>query len=684
VRFRTAAGVRIAATIRPGRGHRVRFRGSLAWLAPVVALASFGLVACLPPPPPDRPWPPNQSFPGPACLDNPGTVNRVACENTAAGNPASDWDVAGSGDASIQGFATAMSVNRAETVHFKVKTDAALYHLEIYRMGFYGGSGARKVAVVRPSAALPQSQPGCGFDPSVNLLDCGNWAESANWSVPTDAVSGVYIAKLVRDSGATGASHVAFVVRDDASHSDILYQTSDTTWQAYNDYGGYSLYENDAVKVSYNRPFVTRAVFGGQSWFFSPEYPMVRWLEANGYDMSYSTGVDSDRSPNAMLQHKVLLSSGHDEYWSAAQRNGAEAARAAGVNLAFFSGNEVYWKTRWEDDHRTLVCYKENFSKSDPSPIWTGTWRDPRFSPPSDGGRPENALTGTLYGVQNSGAMAVPADDGKMRLWRNTSVAQLAPGAVATLPDGTLGYEWDEDVDDGAGGADAFLGITPVGNAFRPAGLIRMSTTAVDTGTSATQASNDPERRLPSRSAAHPDLRALAQAPTVATHHLTMYRAPSGALVFSAGTIQWAWGLDANHDGTPTNADPRMRQATVNLFADLGAQPATLQPGLVAAQASTDTTPPNSVVTAPTAGTTIHVGQGVFIQGSASDSGGRVGGVDVSTDNGQTWNPASGRDNWIFGWTPSQPGAYTIRSRAADDSANLEHPGPGITVTVIA
>src|SRR5205823_13159701 len=161
-------------------------------------------------------------------------------------------------------------------------------------------------------------------------------------------------------------------------------------------------------------------------------------------------------------------------------------------------------------------------------------------------------LTGTLYGVANPGAITVPADDGGMRLWRNTSIAQLAPGAVATLPDGTLGYEWDEDVDDGAGGYDAYFGLTPAANAFRPAGLIRLSTTVRDASPGTAQASNDPERQVASQSSPPTDPRVVAQAPSVATHHVTMYRASSGALVFGTGTVQWAWGLDSHHDGTPT------------------------------------------------------------------------------------------------------------------------------------
>ena len=148
------------------------------------------------------------------------------------------------------------------------------------------------------------------------------------------------------------ASHIVFVVRNDASTSDMLFQTSDTTWQAYNDYGGNSLYEGSpagrAYKVSYNRPFDTNAETP-EDFVWNAEYPMVRFLEANGYDVSYTTGIDTDRRGNLITNHKTFLSVGHDEYWSGGQRANVEAARAAGVNLAFFSGNEVFWKTRWEN-----------------------------------------------------------------------------------------------------------------------------------------------------------------------------------------------------------------------------------------------------------------------------------------------------------------------------------------------
>jgi len=282
--------------------------------------------------------------------------NQIACENQNTGAPASEWDVVGSGDATIQGFATEMSVNRGQTVHFKVKTPASAYQIAIYRLGYYGGLGARRIATIAPSSPLPQAQPACVTDSASGLIDCGNWAESASWPVPATATSGIYFARLSRpDTG--GASHIVFVVRDDAGRSDLLFQTSDTTWQAYNQYGGNSLYRGGpatsparAYKVSYNRPLTTRGTDTANSPF-NAEYPMVRWLEANGYDVSYISGIDTDRSGATLvnpLNHRVFLSVGHDEYWSGAQRTNVENARGAGMHLAFFSGNEVFWKTRWE------------------------------------------------------------------------------------------------------------------------------------------------------------------------------------------------------------------------------------------------------------------------------------------------------------------------------------------------
>ncbi len=205
------------------------------------------------------------------------------------------------------------------------------------------------------------------------------------------------------------------MVRNDASTSDIFFQTSDTTWQAYNDYGGNSLYEGQPGRArvqgqSYNRPFDTNAETPEQT---SSGTPSTRWCGSwRPTATTSATPPDwtATAAANLIKNHKTFLSVGHDEYWSGGQRANVEAARDAGVNLAFFSGNEVFWKTRWENNlanagtstpYRTLVTYKETHANAiiDPTTAWTGTWRDPRFSPPTDGGRPENALTGTIFTV---------------------------------------------------------------------------------------------------------------------------------------------------------------------------------------------------------------------------------------------------------------------------------------------
>ncbi len=121
--------------------------------------------------------------------------------------------MSGAGSTNIQGFATDISVNHGQTISFKIDTDASSYRIDIYRLGYYGGNGARLITTILPTAHLPQNQPDCLSDASTGLVDCGNWAVSASWAVPSDAVSGLYIAKLVRTDSTTGASHVPFVVR---------------------------------------------------------------------------------------------------------------------------------------------------------------------------------------------------------------------------------------------------------------------------------------------------------------------------------------------------------------------------------------------------------------------------------------------------------------------------------------
>ncbi|MCP3395145.1 DUF4082 domain-containing protein [Bradyrhizobium sp. CCGB12] len=604
------------------------------------------------------------------------STNPVVLENQKPGNPQSEWDIVGAGSSNIEGFATDISVNRGNRVDFKINTNSSNYRIDIYRLGYYGGMGARKVDTIQHTGV--QNQPTPLRDAATGLVDAGNWSVSASWNIPADAVSGVYIAKLVRQDGTAGANHIPFIVRDDSSTSDVVFQTSDTTWQAYNGWGGANFYGGNgpatgqgagrAYAVSYNRPIATRGnvgtYAGPQDYLFGAEYSAIYWLEQNGYDVSYMSGVDADRYGNLLLNHQLYLDVGHDEYWSGQQRANVQAARDAGVNLAFWSGNEMYWRTRWGNSissgatpYRTLISYKETWSPGasiDPSDQWTGTFRDPRLSPPAvGGGIPENALIGQMFQVDDVGqgsgleSIKIPYDDANLRFWRNTSVANLQPGQTASLTKNYLGYEWDEAPDNG----------------FDPAGLVRLSSTTLPVNTYLLDYGN-------------------TTGSGVSTHNLTLYRAPSGALVFGAGTVYWAWGLSDNHDLAPTPTDPRVQQAMINLLADMGIQPGTLQPGMIAGTASTDSTAPTSTINALA---NFVAGSSVTISGTAADLGGGViAGVEVSTDGGLSWQNAIGDETWTYTWSPQVAGTYTIKSRAVDDSINLETPSAGRTVTVSA
>ena len=578
----------------------------------------------------------------------------VRDENALPGSSADEWE--SWRDETIQGFATDFSVLPGERVDFKIDTPATNYRVRIYRLGYYAGNGARHLADLTPTVGLPYVQPDPLMDPDSGLVDCGNWSVTASWQVPASAVSGVYYALFERLDQPNSSNHTFFVVRRPGP-ADILVQTSEMTMHAYNRYGGNSLYYGEPVgrayKVSYNRPFGDG--IGNENDFLNAEYALVRWLERNGYDVAYCAGIDVHRQPGLLNGHKVFVSSGHDEYVTGPQRANVSAARDAGVNLAFLTGNEYFWKVRLEPSidgsgtpDRTIVCYKEtlNNAKIDPSPEWTGTWRDGRFSPPSNGGLPENELTGQLFRailpVNNSDLeIEVPAEYAPMRFWRDTPVASLQPGQRRVLSDNTLGYEFDCDVDNG----------------FRPEGLIRLSSTTA----SAPMILQD---------------EGGTYAPGTVVHHLTMYRAASGALVFGTGTNQWAYGLDEYHvDDKGSPVDPVIQQATVNVLADMGVQPSKLQSGLVAASASADALPPQTTITTPAPGTVLPVGSPATITGLTVDAGGGVvAAVEVSVDGGATWHPATGRASWSYVFVPTALGPIEVQARGVDDSCNIEVP----------
>lgn len=606
-----------------------------------------------------------------------GAPNLITLENEKPGTPQSVWQIDPGQDSTlIQGFTTEISTNVGGTVSFKIDnlTGNPNYYINIYRLGYYGGDGATLEATIQHTAANSVVQPAPLTDPSTGLVDAGNWSVTDSWSLPSSAISGVYIANVIDGSQ---VFQIPFVIRDDSSTSAIVFQTADQTWQAYNPWGGANLYagsgpgpQGAAYAVSYNRPITTRdsGLSGtANDMVFSAEYPAIYWLEENGYDVSYISGIDAATNGSLLLNHQVYMDVGHDEYWTDSQRANVQAAANAGVNLMFLSGNEIYWQTRLApsidgtaDANRTLTTYKDTHANAviDPTGTATGTFMDARFT--SSGGMsgiPSNSLTGTVFQVDSdrTDTLTIPYDMTQLRFWRNTSIAATAPGQTASLVQNLLGYEWDSSPDNG----------------FRPSGLVDLSSTTLQVSTNLLDYGN-------------------TTGAGTATHNLVEYRDPvSGALVFGAGTVFWSWGLSSDHDqvtGVPTPTDPNVQQAMVNLFADMGVQPTTLQASLVIASQSTDHTPPTSTISHLSA-TSVVEGQSVTVNGTASDVGGVIGGIEVSTDGGNTWHPAASAVGtpsvtWTYTFTAGAPGTTKIESRAVDDSLNLETPGAGTSLLV--
>jgi hypothetical protein len=296
--------------------------------------------------------------------------NQIQAENALPGTTA--WRLPQSPPGTIEGYASEVSVAPRDALHLHVSTTpAARYRIEVYRVGWDAGAGGRLVGCA----------PSCGGDEQgssrpVPPFDRATGYETAAWPV-TDQMtvgqgwtSGYYLVELVLTSGpaAGEGGWLPLIVRAPPSQdSMILVQAPVNTWEAYNDWGGRSLYWNHTGvgddHVSFDRPYDPRQLqtAGGpapapnvnlpQTW----EFPLIRFLERGGYDVSYTTDADTDREPNELLRHRLIITAGHDEYWTRRIRDGFERARDSGTNLAFMGANTGYWQMRYQDGGRTIV-----------------------------------------------------------------------------------------------------------------------------------------------------------------------------------------------------------------------------------------------------------------------------------------------------------------------------------------
>lgn len=454
-------------------------------------------------------------------------LNPVQIENakTAADGVSTDWQIqdAELANGEITGYASATSVNRGASIDFLISvaqpSASPTYTIDIFRMGWYGGQGGRRIA--GPISRTSSKQASCPtVDTKLHTVEC-NWKVSYTFQVPssatdpTVAMSGVYLVKIKTSAGK--AAYMTFVVRDDSRSGDILFHTASNTYHAYNPWGGYSLYTTPttARMLSFNRPYGGPYGSASAGQLMDYELPTVRFLERNGYDVLYQSNIDTHRNGARLLQFKTFLSAGHDEYWTLAMRNNIEAARDAGKNMVFLGANTGYWAVRLEPDaqgraDRRMVGYKYWAAAEDPKypgPESTTMWREY----PLD--RPEASLLGVQY--QDDPVDGDIVMTGNCPTWMCQGTGLVAG---SRLP-GLLGYEVDV--------------IAP----SSPANLIEL---------------------------AHSPYTTLDGANS-GVSSMGYYVHSSGAQVFATGSMQWAWGLDAYSDH-PERVNPAAQQLTKNVL----------------------------------------------------------------------------------------------------------------------
>jgi len=330
------------------------------------------------------------------------------------------WKIWGTPPGYIEGFASTTYAQVGADVKLYVSTDAQTFHVEVYRMGWYGGDGAR---LTWTSGTIHgRAQPACPLTPGVNMVSCSNWSVSSTLQITPAFLSGDYLLKLTGNGGQEG--YIQLTVWDPNSHATYLIIARSLTEQGWNSYGGYDFYQgegpctlgspsyppcNRARIVSFDRPYNTG---DGSSDFLSNEYPLVEFAEEQGLDVTYATDITIDEHPDTVLQHRALLSLGHDETWTSTERLAVQNAERHGVNIVFFGAAAVVRHARLQASPlgpgQEEVDYRD--SSEDPlngvaSPLEvTGNTFD---SPPTDW--PETDLTGQLYaGYLEPGTGTVP------------------------------------------------------------------------------------------------------------------------------------------------------------------------------------------------------------------------------------------------------------------------------------
>lgn len=431
----------------------------------------------------------------------------IAAENQRTGN--ADWSqyATTTSETGAAAFLDRRSALPGDSVHvYGVSPDSEL-DIKLFRMGWYGGTGGRLVLDAGVVPVQPQGQCTAAVPGPV---EC-DWPVATAFQLPPDAVSGVYV---VRYTDRRGVGNVLPLVVRAAPPTGIVVVLSFNTYQAYNAWGGSGFYDFDngvrVPLVSFARPYRPYVI---GSHFLSLDVPLVRFLERWHYPVSYAADADLDVDPFLAAGSRLLILSGHGEYWTAAMRLHTEQLLQAGTGLAFFGGNDMYFRVAYEASPSgrlspVVVCYKLN---DDPvsanGGLGTGRFRDPPYADP------ENALIGVMYaGYSLSRSVPMVVRDTPAEFFHGTGY--LVGDSTPVI----AGWEGDRIVDNGH---------TPRG------------------------------------------IKVLFEAHFMSDQHIpdamqtTFYVAKSGAGVFAAGTVGWNWGLN---DLGPLPPDERQERFVRNLL----------------------------------------------------------------------------------------------------------------------
>ncbi|WP_164932001.1 RICIN domain-containing protein [Janthinobacterium sp. 17J80-10] len=575
----------------------------------------------------------------------PAAASVIALENAKQGN--AGWQLVNPAlNHEIEGYASLTSVNRGGEIDFFINTSASSYNIDVYRMGYYGGTGARLMQSFQGIARQAQPLPCLNPD---NVIEC-DWSAGQRLRIPDVESdprsgaywpSGIYLARLSTNATPVKDSYVIFVVRDDARAATYVQQLPVSTYQAYNFWGGKSMYTGceshpngwdcgpnqlPASAVSFNRPYGRGATAAsapgvGAGEFLTNvqpahagynisnagwDYNMLRWVEKQGYDVKYISNLDLHENAEVLRQAKAFISVGHDEYYSKAMWDRVVAARAAGINLAFFSANQLFWQVRFtpgtygeNKTNRTMICYRGGGDPVRDNNLTTDQFR---FL-----GRPEASLIGNQY-ITDPVVGDITITNAGHWLFAQTGATNGA------LLKGLLGYEVNSYVE----------GISPA------------------------------------------QTKKLASSPFTfnsgsMTSDVTFYVDASSSQIFSTGSMQWSWGLDNYVPGNvrPDYTSTVAQASTANLFAAIGeknlytfrhtdtglglAIPAgdlTGAPVIVNGTAPGNSRNQQWRLVASGDGSYYHVvarGNGLCLQALGSNGGAQVGTTDCSGSDRQKW-----------------------------------------------